>query len=133
MINFPESKIWGLSRAPFQITLRTVKIYKKTDLETEEVISCRGKPSIIVREGMNFICINIFRGTKRRREVEDNISVNEEIERLLSTPKKKKLQTTSQYIYDNLFSVRACLCLLYLYSLTNHFAPIRLVKTATLW
>ena len=44
------------------------------------------------------------RGTKRRREVEDNISAcNEEIERLLNTPKKKKLHTTSQYIYDNLF------------------------------
>ena len=47
----------------------------------------------------------VFRGTKRRREVEDNISINEEIERLLNTPKKKKLQTTSQYIYENLFIV----------------------------
>lgn len=54
MINFTESKIWGLSRAPFQITLRTVKIYKKTDLETEEVISCRGKPRI-VSKGINAI------------------------------------------------------------------------------
>ena len=36
--------------------------------------------------------------------MEDNISAcNEEIERLLNTPKKKKLHTTSQYIYDNLF------------------------------
>jgi len=44
------------------------------------------------------------RGSKRRREVEDNISAcNDEIERLLNTPKKKKLHTTSQYIYDNLF------------------------------
>jgi len=46
----------------------------------------------------------LHRGTKRRREVEENISAcNEEIERLLNTPKKKKLHTTSQYIYDNLF------------------------------
>ena len=44
------------------------------------------------------------RGIKRRREVDDNISAcNEQIERLLNTPKKKKLHTTSQYIYDNLF------------------------------
>ena len=51
----------------------------------------------------------VFRGTKRRREVEDNISINEEIERLLNTPKKKKLQTTSQYIYENLFIVSSSL------------------------
>ena len=49
----------------------------------------------------------LHRGTKRRREVEENISAcNEEIERLLNTPKKKKLHTTSQYIYDNLFQVK---------------------------
>ena len=36
--------------------------------------------------------------------MEDNLSAAEaEIERLLSTPKKKKLHTTSQYIYENLF------------------------------
>ena len=55
-----------------------------------------------------FNCNNvaIVRGSKRRREVEDNISAcNDEIERLLNTPKKKKLHTTSQYIYDNLFLV----------------------------
>ena len=89
------------------------------------------------------------RGTKRRREVEDDIkvislipglplindawsmedirqafviyqsiqpfSINlcfeqagsmEDIDKLLSTPKKKKLTTTSQYIYRNLFQVR---------------------------
>jgi len=52
------------------------------------------------REGPNVL----QRGTKRRREVEENLSTcNEEIERLLSTPKKKKLHTTSQYIYENLF------------------------------
>ena len=46
----------------------------------------------------------VFRGTKRRREVDDHISYcSDEIERLLSTPKKKKLHTTSQYIYENLF------------------------------
>ena len=46
----------------------------------------------------------LLRGTKRRREVDDDITAcNEEIERLLSTPKKKKLHTTSQYIYENLF------------------------------
>ena len=46
----------------------------------------------------------MFRGTKRRREVDDDIiACNDEIERLLSTPKKKKLHTTSQYIYENLF------------------------------
>lgn len=51
--------------------------------------------------------VNIVRGSKRRREVEDNISAcNDEIERLLNTPKKKKLHTTSQYIYDNLFLVK---------------------------
>ena len=30
----------------------------------------------------------------------------EDIDKLLSTPKKKKLTTTSQYIYRNLFQVR---------------------------
>ena len=34
---------------------------------------------------------------------DDIIACNDEIERLLSTPKKKKLHTTSQYIYENLF------------------------------
>ena len=29
----------------------------------------------------------------------------EDIDKLLSTPKKKKLTTTSQYIYTNLFQV----------------------------
>jgi len=45
------------------------------------------------------------RGTKRRREVEDDIKAGnmDNIDRLLSTPKKKKLTTTSQYIYQNLF------------------------------
>jgi len=45
------------------------------------------------------------RGTKRRREVEDDIKAGsmEDIDKLLSTPKKKKLTTTSQYIYRNLF------------------------------
>ena len=69
------------------------------------------------------------RGTKRRREVEDDIKVSEyrvdsskipegflllyllkagsmeDIDKLLSTPKKKKLTTTSEYIYRNLFQV----------------------------
>ena len=48
----------------------------------------------------------LARGTKRRREVEEDITTsNQELERLLSTPKKKKLFTTSQYIYENLFQV----------------------------
>ena len=48
----------------------------------------------------------LARGTKRRREVEEDISsCNQELERLLNTPKKKKLFTTSQYIYENLFQV----------------------------
>ena len=64
------------------------------------------------------------RGTKRRREVEDDIKVSskipegflllyllkagsmEDIDKLLSTPKKKKLTTTSEYIYRNLFQVK---------------------------
>ena len=46
----------------------------------------------------------LCRGTKRRREVDDDIIAgSENIERLLSTPRKKKLHTTSQYIYENLF------------------------------
>jgi len=46
----------------------------------------------------------LSRGKKRRREVDDGISsCNEELERILNTPKKKKLFTTSQYIYENLF------------------------------
>jgi len=46
----------------------------------------------------------LSRGTKRRREVEDDLqNSTEQLERLLSTPKKKKLTTTSQYIYENLF------------------------------
>jgi len=46
----------------------------------------------------------LARGTKRRREVEEDITTsNQELERLLCTPKKKKLFTTSQYIYENLF------------------------------
>ena len=48
----------------------------------------------------------LSRGKKRRREVDDGISsCNEELERILNTPKKKKLFTTSQYIYENLFQV----------------------------
>jgi len=44
------------------------------------------------------------RGTKRRREVEDDIKGSmDDIDKLLATPKKKKLTTTSQYIYQNLF------------------------------
>jgi hypothetical protein len=37
--------------------------------------------------------------------VEDGVrgSSTEDLERLLATPKKKKLTTTSQYIYQNLF------------------------------
>jgi len=46
----------------------------------------------------------LSRGTKRRREVEEDISLcNVELEKILSTPKKKKLFTTSQYIYEHLF------------------------------
>ena len=49
------------------------------------------------------------RGVKRRREVEEDLATSCEIERLLNTPKKKKLFTTSQYIYENLFQVKTCL------------------------
>merc|ERR1719347_1108425 len=43
--------------------------------------------------------------TKRRRvdSLERSSSSDDKIEKLLSTPKKKKLFTTSQYIYENLF------------------------------
>lgn len=49
----------------------------------------------------------LARGTKRRREVEDDLRLGslDDIDKLLSTPKKKKLTTTSQYIYQNLFQV----------------------------
>jgi len=39
---------------------------------------------------------------KRKRKRSGSVE-REEIERLLSTPQKKKLKTTSQYIFDNLF------------------------------
>ena len=36
----------------------------------------------------------------------------EDIDKLLSTPKKKKLTTTSEYIYRNLFQVKKKLVIL---------------------
>jgi len=47
----------------------------------------------------------LSRGTKRRRvdSLERSSSSDDKIEKLLNTPKKKKLTTTSQYIYQNLF------------------------------
>jgi len=47
----------------------------------------------------------LLRGTKRSRDVEEDFSTSEEehLDKLLSTPKKRKLLTTSEYIYRNLF------------------------------
>lgn len=52
----------------------------------------------------NDLGVTLARGTKRRREVDEEVNTStDNLDRLLSTPKKKKLTTTSQYIYENLF------------------------------
>lgn len=53
----------------------------------------------------NYLRSPLLRGTKRKRDVEEEFSTSEDqrLEELMSTPKKKKLFSTSEYIYQNLF------------------------------
>jgi BTB/POZ domain-containing protein 13 len=63
------------------------------------------KPELppVQRENSELEDIKMKGVAKKRKRRRSDDTEKEEIERLLSTPKKKILRTTSQYIFDNLF------------------------------
>jgi len=59
------------------------------------------QPSLPARESTEEIEYRVK--TRKRKRKHSDSSEKDEIDKLLSTPKKKSLKTTSQYIFDNLF------------------------------